>query len=122
RDAEQVSDLLEGDSHPLSDLVDPRFSPQVLDQFAPGALELVDRLAHVNRKAHGAVPVCNASGDGLANPPCGVENLKPLEGSNFSTPRMRPRLPSWITSRGLLSAATTPLFLKQCRRAGGDPT
>ena len=27
-----------------------------------------------------------------------VENLKPRSGSNFSTARMRPRLPSWMTS------------------------
>src|SRR5215217_8667279 len=28
-----------------------------------------------------------------------VENLKPLEGSNFSAALMRPRFPSWIRSR-----------------------
>ena len=45
-----------------------------------------------------------------------VENLNPFEWSNFSTARIRPRLPSWIRSRNSMPRPTYRLAIETTSR------
>src|SRR5262245_40451740 len=69
RDLEDLADLRHRDVHPLGDLLGRRLAPQLLDERAGGANQLVDRLDHVHRDADGARLIGDRAGDGLADPP-----------------------------------------------------
>ena len=73
-------DFVQGDVHPLGDLLGSRLPPQFLEQIAGGPDQLVDGLNHMHRNADGPGLVGNGPGNGLADPPGGIgaELVAPL--------------------------------------------
>src|SRR5262245_9815233 len=69
RDLEDLADLVHRHFHLHGDLLRRRFAPELLDELARGADELVDGLDHVHRNADGPGLVRDGAGDGLADPP-----------------------------------------------------
>src|SRR3954453_18015745 len=64
--------LVRGDVHLLGQLLRGGLAPEVLEQLALDAAELVDHLDHVHRDADGTGLVGHRAGDRLADPPGGV--------------------------------------------------
>src|SRR5690606_30433733 len=69
---EDLAHPLEGHLHLLGDLLGMRLAPDLLDQVAAGANQLVDRLDHVHRDANRPRLVGDRSSDRLPDPPRGV--------------------------------------------------
>ena len=63
---------LGGKAHLLAYLLGGWLAPEVLEQLALDAHQLVDRLHHVHRDADGARLVGDSARDGLTDPPRGV--------------------------------------------------
>jgi len=74
---------------------------QLAREFSTHALAALQPVMNMRGQSDRPRVVLDRTNERLANPPDGVgqvENLKPRRWSNFSTARIRPRLPSWIRS------------------------
>ena len=68
-DLEDLADAVRGHLHLLADLLRSGLAPELLEQLALHADELVDRLDHVHGDADRAGLVGDRAGDRLADPP-----------------------------------------------------
>src|SRR5690349_23520891 len=69
RDLQHLPHLADRDIHALGDLFGGRLAPELLDQRAAGANQLVDGFDHVDRDADGARLVGDGARDRLPDPP-----------------------------------------------------
>ena len=71
-DLENLAHLLHRDIHTCRDLFRSGLPTKFLDEAARGSNKFVDGFDHVHWNADGSGLISYRSGDGLADPPCGV--------------------------------------------------